>query len=98
MTEKARKMDENSPETKSNDQVGQDLFKATMPFGVESVKTSWWLVGSTFVMLIAALWRFGGFDVAFFVVLLPMTIASMIGSYLFFARHSFENMRVLPNA
>lgn len=46
--------------------------------------------------LIAALWIFGGFDTAFFVVLLPMTIASMIGSYLFFAQHSFENMRVLP--
>lgn len=46
--------------------------------------------------LIAGLWFFGGFDVAFFVVLLPMTIASMIGSYLFFAQHSFEEMRVLP--
>ncbi|MEJ2275650.1 MAG: fatty acid desaturase, partial [Woeseiaceae bacterium] len=46
--------------------------------------------------LIAALWIFGGFDVAFFVVLLPMTVASMIGSYLFFAQHSFENMRILP--
>lgn len=46
--------------------------------------------------LIAALWIFGGFDMAFFVVLLPMTIASMIGSYLFFAQHSFEEMRILP--
>ena len=46
--------------------------------------------------LIAVLWILGGFDVAFFVVLLPMTIASMLGSYLFFAQHSFENMRVLP--
>ncbi len=46
--------------------------------------------------LIASLWVLGGFDVAFFVVLLPMTIASMIGSYLFFAQHSFEDMRVLP--
>lgn len=46
--------------------------------------------------LIAALWMAGGFDMAFFVVLLPMTIASMIGSFLFFAQHSFENMRVLP--
>jgi len=45
--------------------------------------------------LIAALWIFGGFDVAFFVVLLPLTIASAIGSYLFYAQHSFEDMRVL---
>ncbi len=33
----------------------RDLFKATTPFAVESVKTSWWLVGSTFVMLAAML-------------------------------------------
>ncbi len=46
--------------------------------------------------LIAAFWIVGGFDTALFVLLLPMTIASMIGSYLFFAQHSFENMRVLP--
>ncbi len=46
--------------------------------------------------LIAALWVFGGFDVVFFVVLLPITIASMLGSYLFFAQHSFEDMHVLP--
>ena len=46
--------------------------------------------------LIAALWVWGGFDAAFFVILLPMTIASMIGSYLFFAQHSFEDMRILP--
>jgi len=46
--------------------------------------------------LIAVLWVFGGFDVAFFVILLPMTIASTIGSYLFFAQHSFEDMHILP--
>jgi omega-6 fatty acid desaturase (delta-12 desaturase) len=45
--------------------------------------------------LIAVLWIVGGFDTAFFVILLPMTIASMIGSYLFFAQHSFEDMHVL---
>jgi len=45
--------------------------------------------------LIAALWIFGGFDVAFFVILLPLVIASMIGSYLFFAQHSYEQMHIL---
>lgn len=45
--------------------------------------------------LIAALWIFGGFDMAFFVILLPMTIASMIGSYMFFAQHSYEDMHIL---
>jgi multidrug efflux pump len=37
--------------------------------------------------LIAVLWIFGGFDTACFVVLLPMTVASALGSYLFFAQH-----------
>ena len=45
--------------------------------------------------LIVVLWILGGFDVVFFVVLLPITIASMIGSYLFFAQHSFEGMHLL---
>ena len=45
--------------------------------------------------LIAVLWIFGGFDAAFFVVLLPMTIASALGSYLFFAQHSFKRMHIL---
>ena len=45
--------------------------------------------------LIAVLWLFGGFDTAFFVVLLPMTIASALGSYLFFAQHSFKRMHII---
>jgi omega-6 fatty acid desaturase (delta-12 desaturase) len=44
--------------------------------------------------LIAALWMFGGFDTVFFLVLLPMTIASALGSYLFFAQHSFKRMHI----
>jgi omega-6 fatty acid desaturase (delta-12 desaturase) len=47
------------------------------------------------VALIAVLWIFGGFDTAFFVVLLPMTVASALGSYLFFAQHSFKRMHIL---
>jgi len=45
--------------------------------------------------LIASLWILGGFDTVFFVVLLPMTVASIVGSYLFFAQHSFEDMHIL---
>ena len=45
--------------------------------------------------LIATLWIFGGLDMAFFVVLLPMTIASALGSYLFFAQHSFKRMHII---
>lgn len=45
--------------------------------------------------LIAVLWVFGGFDEAFFVVLLPMFIAAALGSHLFFAQHSFKRMIIL---
>jgi omega-6 fatty acid desaturase (delta-12 desaturase) len=46
-------------------------------------------------VLIAVLWIWGGFDTAFFVVLLPMTVASALGSYLFFAQHSFKRMHII---
>lgn len=45
--------------------------------------------------LMAVLWVFGGFDTAFFVVILPMFIASALGGYLFFAQHSFKRMVIL---
>ncbi len=48
-------MGEEIRETRSDVQTDRDLFMATLPFGVESVKTSWWVVGSTFLMLIASL-------------------------------------------
>ncbi len=44
--------------------------------------------------LIAALWIGGGFDNAFYAMLLPMGVASIVGSYLFFAQHSFKGMYV----
>ena len=44
--------------------------------------------------LIAVLWLLGGFSLVFFVVLLPMTLASAMGSYLFFAQHSFRRMQI----
>ena len=45
--------------------------------------------------LIGALWVWGGFDNAFFAMLLPMSVASVLGSYLFFAQHSFKKMHVV---
>ena len=48
-------MGEESRETRFDVQTDRDLFKATLPFGVESVKTSWWVVGSTFLMMLASL-------------------------------------------
>jgi omega-6 fatty acid desaturase (delta-12 desaturase) len=45
--------------------------------------------------LITLLYFFGGFDVVFFVVLLPMFISSLMGAYLFYAQHSFEQMKII---
>jgi len=46
---------------------------------------------------VAALWIFGGFEAVFFGLLLPMTMAVALGGYLFYAQHSFPEMRVLPD-
>ena len=45
--------------------------------------------------LISILYYFAGFDVVFFVVLLPMFISSLMGAYLFYAQHSFEQMKII---
>ena len=44
--------------------------------------------------LIAVVWMLGGFSLVFFVILLPMTLASAMGCYLFFAQHSFRRMQI----
>jgi len=45
---------------------------------------------------ITALWLLGGFGTAFFALILPMTVATAIGGFLFYAQHNFPGMRVLP--
>ncbi|MBU2709793.1 fatty acid desaturase family protein [Zooshikella harenae] len=45
--------------------------------------------------LIWSLWYFAGANIAFFVVLLPMSINCAFGSYLFFAQHSFKRMVII---
>ena len=45
--------------------------------------------------LIALLWVWSDFEMAFYVVVLPMFIASALGSYLFFAQHSFKRMHII---
>ena len=47
---------------------------------------------------VAALWIVAGFDTLFFGLLLPMTMAAVLGGYLFYAQHSFPGMRILPDA
>jgi len=46
--------------------------------------------------LVAVLWVGVGLPALFFGFLLPFSIASALGAYLFFAQHNFEGMHVLP--
>ncbi|MDH3751958.1 MAG: fatty acid desaturase, partial [Gammaproteobacteria bacterium] len=55
MNEGSLKLDEDSAEPSEGLRIGRDLINATVPFAEESVKVSWWHVGSTFAMLTAAL-------------------------------------------
>ncbi len=49
--------------------------------------------------LIVVLWHFAGADVALYSLIIPMTLASALGSYLFYAQHSFKLMHVIsPDA
>lgn len=45
--------------------------------------------------LISSLVVFGGIDIAFFAVLLPMFVSSVLGAYLFYAQHSFKQMQII---
>lgn len=45
--------------------------------------------------VIAGLWLTGGPSLAFFVLILPFTIASALGAYLFYAQHSFPGIKML---
>ncbi len=48
------------------------------------------------IALIAVVWSMAGFWALFFGLLLPATIASSLGAYLFFAQHNYDGLRVLP--
>ncbi len=45
--------------------------------------------------MLVTLWWFFGFSVVFFAILLPASIASALGAYLFFAQHNFEDIQIL---
>lgn len=48
----------------------------------------------THLVLLGALWLAGGWQMMFFVYLLPLWIAAAAGAYLFYAQHSFPGARV----
>ena len=48
------------------------------------------------VALFATVWGLAGFPVLFFSVLVPTTVATALGAYLFFAQHNYDGLRVMP--
>lgn len=51
--------DSGLPEHSEGIRVGRELLAATKPYVEESAATSWWYVGSTFGLMIAALMAAG---------------------------------------
>ena len=47
------------------------------------------------VTLFVATWWLFGFSTVLFAILIPSTIASCLGAYLFFAQHNFEDLQIL---
>jgi acyl-lipid omega-6 desaturase (Delta-12 desaturase) len=48
------------------------------------------------VALLVVIYSVFGLTVVFYSLLLPIVVACALGSYLFYAQHSFEGMRILP--
>lgn len=48
--------------------------------------------------LIAVLWIYAGFSVAFFAFILPYGLAAAVGAYLFYAQHNFAGARIVPES
>ena len=55
VNKKTEQRDQALPEHSANIRIGRELLKATKPFAVESIRESWWCVGSTFVFMIVTL-------------------------------------------
>lgn len=53
--EHAKESDDSSLEHSEGIRVGRELLDATRPYVEKSTATSWWHVGSTFVLMLAAL-------------------------------------------
>lgn len=49
-------------------------------------------------VVIAGLWVWAGPVTAFFVLVLPFTLAAALGAYLFYAQHSFPGIKMFPAA
>lgn len=47
-------------------------------------------------LVITGLWVFAGPATAFFVLVLPFTLAAALGAYLFYAQHSFPGIKMFP--
>ena len=74
-----------APEHSPGIRVGRELLEATKPYAVESVASSWWAVGSSFILLIAALVAaglpLGGFVRAGFSILAGLLMVRVFITY-----------------
>ena len=47
--------------------------------------------------LVAGVWLWQGAAAALLIVILPMTLSTMVGAYLFYAQHTYVGMEILPD-
>ncbi|MFO7529943.1 MAG: hypothetical protein R6W86_14240 [Marinobacter sp.] len=86
--ENVQESDDSLPEHSEGIRVGRELLAAGL--------IPWWPLRLVFSVL-GALLMVRGFSLVFFVILLPITLASAMGCYLFFAQHSSRrDCRLLP--
>jgi omega-6 fatty acid desaturase (delta-12 desaturase) len=50
------------------------------------------------LLLLAAAWSAGGFELMLFAVILPQAIASAVGSYIFYVQHNFPEVEIRERA
>ena len=77
------------------------FFYSTVIESLVKHPVKYWDSGLALVVhggLITLLWLLGGPMLAAVVFIMPFTLATAFGAYLFYAQHNFRGMRVLPQA
>ena len=97
MDDRVLKLDQDATETSAGSRVGRDLINATVPFAKESVKLSWWHVGSTFALLTAAL-AGAGLAPWWPLQLLFSLLAAMLMVRAFITYHDYMHRAILPRS
>ena len=90
-------LDQDSADTSEGLRIGRDLINATVPFAEESVRLSWWYVGSTFAMLTAAL-AGAGLAPWWPLQLLFSVLAAMLMVRAFITYHDYMHRAILARS